>query len=43
MKYILAGLEVNPLKMRRNLDTLGGFLLSERVMFALAEPLGSAD
>jgi adenylosuccinate lyase len=40
MNYILAGLEVNPAKMRRNLDTLGGFLLSERVMFALAEPLG---
>jgi adenylosuccinate lyase len=40
MNYILAGLEVNPGKMRRNLDTLGGFLLSERVMFALAEPLG---
>jgi adenylosuccinate lyase len=31
---------VNVGKMRRNLDTLGGFLLSERVMFALAEPLG---
>ena len=40
MKYILAGLEVNPGKMRHNLDVLGGFLLSERVMFALAEPLG---
>jgi adenylosuccinate lyase len=40
MKYILGGLEVNPAKMRRNLDVLGGFLLSERVMFALAEPLG---
>ena len=26
--------------MRHNLDMLGGFLLSERVMFALAEPLG---
>jgi adenylosuccinate lyase len=40
MNYILAGLEVKPLVMRRNLDTLGGFLMSERVMFALAEPLG---
>jgi adenylosuccinate lyase len=40
MKFILGGLEVNPLKMRHNLDLLGGFLLSERVMFALAEPLG---
>ena len=26
--------------MRRNLDALGGFLLSERVMFALADRLG---
>ena len=40
MKYVLAGLEVNPAKMRHNLDLLGGFLLSERVMFALAEQLG---
>jgi adenylosuccinate lyase len=40
MKLILAGLEVNPAKMRYNLDLLGGFLLSERVMFALAAPLG---
>src|SRR5882724_8306732 len=39
-KDVLAGLEVNPGKMRRNLDTLGGFLLSERVMFALADKLG---
>jgi adenylosuccinate lyase len=37
MNTILGGLEVNPAKMRRNLDTLGGFLMSERVMFALAE------
>jgi adenylosuccinate lyase len=27
-------------KMRRNLDTLGGFLMSERVMFALADKVG---
>jgi adenylosuccinate lyase len=40
MRDILAGLEVHPDRMRRNLDTLGGFLMSERVMFALAEPLG---
>ena len=40
MKFILGGLEVKPEKMRHNLDLLGGFLLSERVMFALAEPLG---
>jgi adenylosuccinate lyase len=40
MKYILAGLEVKPERMRRNLDALGGFLMSERVMFALADKLG---
>jgi adenylosuccinate lyase len=39
-KYVLAGLEVHVDKMRRNLDALGGFLLSERVMFALADRLG---
>jgi adenylosuccinate lyase len=39
-KYVLAGLEVHTDKMRRNLDALGGFLLSERVMFALADKLG---
>jgi adenylosuccinate lyase len=39
-KDMLAGLEVNADKMRRNLDALGGFLLSERVMFALADKLG---
>jgi adenylosuccinate lyase len=40
MKYILAGLEVHADKMRRNLDVLGGFLMSERVMFALADKIG---
>jgi adenylosuccinate lyase len=40
MKYVLAGLDVHADKMRRNLDVLGGFLLSERVMFALAGKLG---
>ena len=40
MKYLLAGLQVNPERMRRNLDALGGFLLSERVMFALGQKLG---
>src|SRR5262249_100058 len=39
-KYMLAGLEVYPEKMRRNLDALGGFLMSERVMFALADKIG---
>ncbi len=40
MKTILSGLEVHADKMRTNLDALGGFLLSERVMFALADKLG---
>jgi len=40
MKYVLSDLQVHPGKMRGNLDVLGGFLLSERVMFALAEKLG---
>lgn len=40
MHYVLSGLEVNVEKMRRNLDLLGGFLLSERVMFALSGKVG---
>ncbi len=40
MKYVLGGLEVHVDKMRKNLDTLGGFLMSERVMFALADKVG---
>ncbi len=40
MKYVLGGLEVHADKMRRNLDTLGGFLMSERVMFALGDKIG---
>jgi adenylosuccinate lyase len=40
MKDILTGLEVHADRMRKNLDALGGLLLSERVMFALADKLG---
>lgn len=40
MKYVLTGLEVNIKRMRRNLDVLGGYLMSERVMFVLAKKLG---
>jgi adenylosuccinate lyase len=40
MKYVLEGLEVHVDKMRANLDTLGGFLMSERVMFALGDKIG---
>ncbi|HTP97287.1 MAG TPA: adenylosuccinate lyase [Burkholderiales bacterium] len=39
-KYVLSGLVVHADRMRKNLDLLGGFLLSERVMFALADKLG---
>lgn len=39
-KYVLENLVVNRDRMRRNLDVLGGFLLSERVMFFLAGKLG---
>jgi adenylosuccinate lyase len=40
MRHVLEGLEVHADKMRRNLDALGGFLLSERVMFALGDKVG---
>jgi len=39
-RRVLTGLVVNAPKMRANLDLLGGFLLSERVMFALSEKVG---
>jgi adenylosuccinate lyase len=39
-KAILAGLIVKPANMLRNLNQLGGLLLSERVMFVLAKPMG---
>jgi adenylosuccinate lyase len=38
--YVLSGLTVNAAKMRSNLDLLGGFLLSERVMFELSDKVG---
>ena len=40
MKYVLEGLHVDAPQMRKNLDLLGGFLLSERVMFELSDKLG---
>jgi adenylosuccinate lyase len=40
MKSVLSGLHVDAGRMRRNLDLLGGFLLSERVMFALSDKVG---
>ena len=39
-KAILSGLVVKPVNMLRNLNLLGGLLLSERVMFVLAESMG---
>lgn len=40
MRAVIEGLEVNVEKMRANLQLLGGFLLSERVMFALSDKVG---
>ena len=40
MNYVLSGLTVDAPRMRKNLDLLGGFLLSERVMFALSDKVG---
>src|SRR5437868_13360565 len=40
MKYVLQGLHVDVEEMRENLDMLGGFLLSERVMFVLSDKVG---
>ena len=40
MKYVVEGLNVDVERMRENLDRLGGFLLSERVMFVLSEKVG---
>lgn len=40
MKDVLSGLEVNVDRMRKNLDLLDGYLMSERVMFALADKVG---
>jgi adenylosuccinate lyase len=40
MKYVVAGLSVDVGGMRNNLNLLGGFLLSERVMFELSGKVG---
>jgi len=40
MKYVLSGLVVHADRMRINLDLLGGYLLSERVMFELSAKVG---
>lgn len=40
MKFVLSGLEVKKAQMIKNLDILQGYVLAERVMFALADKLG---
>lgn len=40
MKFALSDLEVKKDKMLKNLDTLKGFVLAERVMFALSDHYG---
>jgi len=40
MKSVLTDLHVDAAQMRQNLDRLGGFLLSERVMFVLSDKVG---
>jgi adenylosuccinate lyase len=40
MHYVLSGLVVNARGMRENLDILGGYLLTERIMFALSDKVG---
>jgi len=40
MKGVLSDLHVDVGNMRKNLESLGGFLLSERVMFELSEKVG---
>ena len=42
-KELLAGLELDPDKMRRDMDLTGGLVLSESVAAALAESLGRSD
>ena len=39
----LAGREVDPARMRRNLDLTGGLVMAERVAFAAAERVGLAQ
>ena len=40
MKFILSNLDVHVERMRRNLDCTGGLIMSERVMFAIADSVG---
>jgi len=40
MKFILSRLDVHVERMRRNLDCTGGLMMSERVMFRIADSVG---
>lgn len=40
MKFVFSGLEVNKDNMLKNLNSLNGYVLAERVMFALSAKLG---
>ncbi len=42
-REVVAGLEVDPARMRANLDADGGLLLAERVTLALAQRVGYAE
>jgi 3-carboxy-cis,cis-muconate cycloisomerase len=42
-RELLAGLEVDPARMRRNLDLTRGLVMAERVTFAAAERIGLVD
>ena len=43
VRELLAGLEVDPARMRRNLDLTRGLVMAERVTFAAAERIGLVD
>ncbi len=43
IKAVLSGLEVDVERMRFNLDTAGGFIVAEWLLFRLAEELGKMD
>lgn len=43
MKTALSGLEIKKEKMLKNLNTLGGYVLAERIMFALSDYYGKQN
>lgn len=40
IKFVISGLVVRPDRMLKNLNVLGGYLMSERIMFVLGEKVG---